>query len=156
MRPGDRWIPWYIVAFFVFFMVLLTGFAWIAFHTYSGEVTKDAYKKGLAYNTTIANADTQKQLGWKSTIATTFRGKIVEIMFTLHDKNDKPMSDAGIVASLVRPTEAGYDKRITLHSHGEGVYHGNTYLDFSGVWNLQISATSEGHNYQKTKTIQMP
>ena len=42
-------------------MVPMIGFAWIAFHTYTGEVTVDAYKKGLAYNSAIARAESSSK-----------------------------------------------------------------------------------------------
>ena len=53
----DKLMPWYIVLFFVVFTIVLAGFAVIAHRTHTGVVTENAYKKGLAYNDVIKEAD---------------------------------------------------------------------------------------------------
>ena len=151
-RPSDRWIPWAIIAFFISFMVLLSGFAWIAFHTYTGEATLDAYKKGLAYNDDIANADAQKTLGWKGMLQVMPHGNTLDIAFTLNDSSGHTINDAKVIARIIRPTQAGHDVQITL-PYDKDVYHGKADLNWPGVWELHISATQGQHNYQQSRTI---
>jgi nitrogen fixation protein FixH len=151
--PRDRWIPWYIVAFFIVFIAILGGFTWIAVHSYTGQVTEDAYKKGLAYNSIIAQADLQQALGWKSTLAVTPRGKTLDIAFTLKNASGQAISDAHVTASAIRPTQAGQDVHITLTPGGKGLYQGSVPLAWEGMWDLRISATKDGKNYQQSKTV---
>lgn len=151
-RPSDRWIPIGIVAFFVFFMALLSGFAWIAFHTYTGQVTEDAYKKGLAYNAQIASAEAQTKLGWTGELQATGHDRALELRFTLRDAAGHSIGDAAVVARCVRPSQAGHDAEIRLH-YAHGVYSGTASLDFPGVWDIHISATRGGDNYQQLKTV---
>lgn len=142
-----------IVAFFAAFMVLLSGFAWIAFHTYTGQVTEDAYKKGLAYNTTIREADVQKELHWSSNLTVMPQGHRVDIAFTLKDAAGHAIDDARVIALISRPTQSGHDKTLTLYPSGKGHYRGRIALDWSGAWNVRISATENGHNYQQSKSM---
>ena len=146
------WIPKAIIGFFLFFMVLLSGLSWIAFHTYPGEATKDAYNKGLAYNTAIAGADAQAKLGWKSTLDVAPHANRVSIVFTLVDVSTRAISDANVIARFVRPTQAGHDVEAVLH-YDNGAYRGQPQLDWPGVWDLHISATRGADNYQESKTI---
>ena len=152
-RPSDRWIPWAILAFFASFMILLSGFAWIAFHTYPGQVAEDAYKQGLAYNTAIAHADAQEKRGWKTTLQTTPRGNNIDVAFTLRDAAGRAIDDARVIARAVRATQAGHDAQVVLQSSGKGHYHGTIALDWPGAWDIRISATHGTDNYQQSKTI---
>ncbi|MDE3061049.1 MAG: FixH family protein [Pseudomonadota bacterium] len=151
-RNDAHWIPWAIIAFFVCFITLLSGFAWIAFRTYPGEITQDSYKKGLAYNAAIASADAQQAAGWKSTLATASHGLNVDIAFTLRDAAGHPLDNARVIAHLIRPTQAGHDVEIPLQGD-RGLYRGSAALPWPGVWELRLSATRGGDHYQQSKTL---
>lgn len=148
----DRWIPWAIVAFFVCFIALLSGFAWIAFHSYTGEVTENAYKKGLAYNADIAHANAQAELGWKTVLEIQTYDKITAIVFSLRDASNHVISDATVTAYLSRPTQAGHDLAVAL-TFNDGTYRGMASLKWKGIWDIRISATRDGYNYQQSKTV---
>ena len=149
-----RWIPWAILAFFASFMLLLSGFAWIAFHTYPGEVTEDTYNKGIAYNTALSNAAAQENLRWKGVLQTMQKDNSIDITFDLKDASGKLIDDAKVVARLTRPTQAGHDVQMTLH-YDKGMYSGTANLEWAGMWDIRISATRGHDNYQQSKTIIM-
>jgi len=150
---NSAWIPWAIVGFFAFFMVLLSNFAWIAFHTYPGQVTEEAYKKGLAYNNAIASADAQAKLGWKTTLQTTQKNNDVGLVFTLLDASGQPIDNAEVSVRASRVTQAGHDVQITLKPNAKGAYSGTMKLDWPGAWELRISATRGADNFQQSKTV---
>ncbi len=152
-HPPCRWIPWSIVAFFVFFMLLLSHFAWIAFHTYTGQVTQDAYKKGLTYNSEIARSEAQDRLGWKAVFSLTPQGNNVRISFALRNASGRPITDAEVTVRATRATQAGHDKQLVLESIGNGVYRGNIELAWSGAWDIRVSASRGTANFQQSKTI---
>lgn len=155
-RPSDKWIPRSIVLFFVFFVLLLSGFAWIAIHTYTGEVTANAYKKGLAYNDIIAKADAQDRLGWKSTLDVKSQGRKADVAFTLADKSGKPLDRAEVVVRFARPTQAGHDVQLTLRCEDGKTYRGQAELAWEGAWDVLVSADYDGHNYQYMRSIVIP
>lgn len=153
--PGPsscRWIPWSILAFFVFFIALLSGFAWIAIHTYTGEITPDAYKKGLVYNKAITHADEQNALNWTGAQQVLYSAGKAEVVFTLKDASGRVIKDASVVAHFIRPTQSGHDRNIELR-YENGVYKGEALLPLKGVWEMHISATRATDNYQLSKTI---
>jgi len=154
-KPSDRFIPWYLVAFFVFLVLSLSWFVWIAVHDYPGEVTKDAYKKGLKYNQTIEKSEAQDKLGWNSDANFIMHGREIAVSFTLTDNHAKSIKNAVTNVWFIRPTHAGKDAEISLTPDGKGNYNGKTTLAWQGEWEVHISATSNGHNYQQVKIINL-
>ena len=152
-RPSDRWIPWYFVIFFVLLALLLGSFCWIAFHTFTGEITQEGYKKGLKYNTVLKEAESQAALGWKSSLDVATQGQTAIIAFRLNDAQGKQLDGAEVLATYVRSTQAGHDVQIQLKSETPGIYKGEAELPLPGVWELHISVTKDGHHFQTMKTI---
>jgi nitrogen fixation protein FixH len=152
-RPSDRFIPWYIVGFFVAFMLLLSWFAWVAVKGYTGEVTKDAYKKGLAYNRVIAKAEEQEALGWKGALQVVALGREARVTFTLKDKQDQPVKDGIVNLRCYRPTQASNDAELTLKPDGTGQYTGDVTLAWPGLWEMHVSALAGGHEFQLAKNV---
>src|SRR5689334_21580415 len=97
-RPSDRFIPYFILAFFVALALLLAWFVWIAMRDYPGEVTRDAYRQGLEYNHIIENSAAQARLGWKNELHFTVHGLSIDMTFMLADKAGKPITDAMVKA----------------------------------------------------------
>lgn len=154
-KSSARFIPYYIAAFFIALMGLMVWFVMLAIHNYPGEVTTDAYKKGLNYNQTIEKSDAQEKLGWKTGLDFQVKGLEVKTSFTLADKNGKPITDGQINAWFIRPAIAGHDKEIPLTPNGKGSYSAKTELALPGEWEVHISATSKGQNYQQVKNINL-
>ncbi len=152
-KPSDRFIPYYIIGFFIFLMLLLGGFIYIAIRGYPGEVLNDSYQQGLHYNRIIAESDTQDKLGWNGDIGFTANDLNVRLTFTLADRNGKPITHADTKAWFIRQTLAGHDQEIALTPDGKGGYNGKTALAWKGDWEVHVSATSDGHNYQQVKEI---
>jgi len=153
-RPSDRFIPFYIIGFFVGLIILLSWFCWIAVHGYNGEITKDAYKKGLEYNKTLETAEAQKQLGWKDNLQIKTQNLDAQINFSLSDKSGNPITNAQVKVWFVRPVQSGHDFNIPLIADGKGNYSAKTKLDLAGLWEAHISATYNKQNYQRVEKIQ--
>lgn len=156
LRPTDRFIPWAIASFFIVLAIVLAGLCTIAFRTYTGEVTDGAYKKGLVYNTTLQEAQTQSRLGWKSNLSVTPAAQAFQIVWHLADEHIVPISDADAQAWCIRPTQAGFDTHALLKRNGKGTYQGMIALPLKGVWEVHVSAVYKGHNYQEVKTVILP
>lgn len=154
-RPSDRFIPYYIAAFFVLLMTAMGIFIYVAMHNYPGEVVGNPYREGLKYNHTIAEAEAQAKLGWKSDLQFAAHGQDVKIDFTLTDKNGAPVTGADTKVWFIRPTIAGHDQNISLIEHGKGLYSGTATLAWPGDWEVHVSATVNGNNYQQVKELDL-
>jgi nitrogen fixation protein FixH len=156
-RPSDRWIPWYIVAFFVALVSTLVPMAVIAVRTNTGLVTTGAYEKGLAYNKNIHAEEQQDALKWRSelTVAPSSGGK-VQADFALNDAEGRPLEGADVKLWLVRPTQAGSDQNVSMQARSAGHYSAELILPAHGLWEARVSATLGGKNYQVVKRVVLP
>lgn len=155
-RPSDRFIPYYIALFFVMLTALIVWFVWLCIRNYPGEVVRHAYQDGLYYNQTIAQSEAQAKLGWHTDVTFHPQGKEVATMLSLADKNGKPIKNAQVIAWFIRPTHAGFDQTdLTLQGDGKGHYSLKNTLPLSGEWDVHISATYQGQNYQLVKYLEL-
>jgi nitrogen fixation protein FixH len=67
-RPDGWWYPWIFVAGMLVVVVVNAVMITYAIGTFPGLQTEDAYRKGLAYNRTLAAAREQEERGWQATV----------------------------------------------------------------------------------------
>lgn len=149
-RPSDKWIPWYIVLFFVFLSFVFGGFAYIAQKTHTGVVTDDAYKKGLAYNNVIEKAKHQDTLGYVADISMSTDGIV---RFRLTEKNGVPVDIKHVAIWFFRPTQAKADVHGVMKPAADGGYQISAALPARGLWEVRILAKTASGHYQAAKRI---
>lgn len=155
-KASDKFIPWYIVLFFVVQTVLFGWFAYLAHKSYTGVVFDDAYKKGLNYNHVIAEVDEQEKLGWRMEIdAKRDAGGRAAVVVSLRDKDGNAISDAGVKLWLIRPVQDGMDQHLMLQSSGSGLYRGAASLPAPGLWELRAEAEKDGHRFQFSRRAEL-
>ncbi|MEN2975603.1 FixH family protein [Tistrella bauzanensis] len=64
-RPSDRWIPRAIIGFFLVLGSVQAGFVTIAYDSFTGLVTDDAYATGLSYDRVLKERAAEAALGWR-------------------------------------------------------------------------------------------
>jgi nitrogen fixation protein FixH len=148
-RPSDKWIPWYIVLFFVVLSFVFGGFTYVALKTHTGLVTDNAYKKGIAYNETINKDKQQKALGYKAHLARP-AGTVV---FTLADKAGAPVEISSASIWLFRPTNAKGDVRAEMTAAGAGRFEYKAAPPAAGLWEVRILAETAAGPYQYAKRM---
>ncbi len=148
-RPSDRYIPWYIVLFFVAQTVLFGWFTYIAETTHTGLVTEQAYEKGLHYNKTIEKERLQKSLGLTSSV--THNGS--NITFKLQDKNGANIMHAIVTLWLYRPTQDGKDIRVGMTETSTGEYTATVGSAMKGLWEIRIHALTDTNDYQTSQRV---
>lgn len=149
MKPGDKWIPWYFVAFFVVVAIVNAIFVTEAISTFRGVVTEHPYQEGLAYNQVVADVTAQEALGWKGVI----KQDGDTLSFTFHDKKGMAITQAKVKADFVRTTQVGYDFSVPLHAKEGGVYQAKVHFPLKGQWHVRIIAQWNQQPYQQTKLI---
>ena len=148
MKPlCDRIIPWYFVLFFLVIAAVNAVMVTLAVRTLPGTVTDHPYEKGLAYNQVVLASNKQDALGWKSDIIYD-KG---QLQFTLHDRNNKPITAEKVTAKLFRPSKATMDFMVTL-PHGVAPIH----FPANGLWEVQVEALVSNTHYQCSKRIVVP
>ncbi len=140
----DRIIPWYFVMFFLVIAAVNAVMVTLAVRTLPGTVTDHPYEKGLAYNQVVAASDKQEALGWKSDISYS-NG---QLQFTLHDRNNKPITAEKVTAKLFRPSKAAMDFVVTLTRGGAPIH-----FPANGLWEVQVDAQVGDIHYQRSKRI---
>lgn len=148
-RPSDKWIPWYIVLFFVFLSFVFGGFAYVAQKTHTGLVTDEAYKKGLAYNSVIEKARAQDALGFKSD------SRMVNdaLRFTLTDRAGRAVIASKVTIWFFRPTQAKADVHGVMTLAQGGGYELTPQLPAKGLWEVRIHAETDEGPYQTSKRM---
>ncbi len=149
-RPSDKWIPWYIVLFFVFLSFVFGGFAYIAQKTHTGVVTEDAYKKGLAYNSVIEKAKQQEMLGYIADISMSPDGVL---RFGLMQKNAAAVDIKHVSIWFFRPTQSKADVHGVMTPAAGGGYEIRPALPARGLWEVRILADTAAGPYQAVKRI---
>jgi nitrogen fixation protein FixH len=151
---GDRWIPSLFFAFFGLVLIANGSMIVVAFQTWPGLETTNAYQRGLAYNKALAAAAEQAELGWK--VGFTFaqegaRRAVVRV--DLEDRFGNLLQDAEVRARFVRPTQEGHDLTIDLPHQTGGRYLAEVELPLDGQWDVRIDATSRGQTWRLSERI---
>lgn len=152
-RPSDKYIPWMIVGFFVFFIVLLSVFVMIATHGNPGVVTENAYQKGLVYNQTLAAAAEENKLRWRGDLEVKRVAQELTVTYVLHDHSGQPVNGARVELWLVRPTAQGMDQQTELLGRGQGRYRATLPLPALGLWQVTVQVSAAENQMQMTRRL---
>lgn len=132
-----------VLAFFGLVIAVNGVFIVLALQSWSGLSTDDAYRRGLAYNETLRQAEAQRAFGWRARadLAPLADGRArLSVVFT--DRAEAPVDGLVIVGQLRRPSRAGADRAVELTGHGPGRYGTDVDLPFLGQWDLRLRADS--------------
>lgn len=156
-HPVDRFIPWLFVAFFLVVFAANGALVAIALESFTGLSTEQAYKKGLAYNQTIAEAEAQEKLGWQFDIdaAGLKRGSGI-VAVHARSADGGALTGAHLEARFVRPTSAGTDTRAAFTETAAGRYEAEPALPLAGVWDMVVVADHDGARYQTIRRVLVP
>jgi nitrogen fixation protein FixH len=147
-RP-DKWIPWYIVLFFVVLSFVFGGFTYVALKTHTGLVTNDPYKKGLAYNDIIGADRQQAALGYQPQL----RARGGTAIFTLHDRTGSAVEITAASVWFFRPTDAKGDMRAEMTQDPARPHEYHAKPPAAGLWEVRVLAETPAGPYQHTKRM---
>jgi nitrogen fixation protein FixH len=131
-------VLWGIIAFFGVIFLVNGIFLYSALNTYTGVVSKQPYRKGLAYNERIAADEKQKKLGWHETVA--FDGTAGHLVVTFRDNSGSPVTGLAISGMFGRPSTNQNDVALTLKETQSGRYEARLGPHGHGVWLVQLEA----------------
>jgi nitrogen fixation protein FixH len=157
--PTGRFYPWIFVAAMGLVVLVNAGMIWFAVSTFTGLSTEDPYDKGLAFNRTLAAAETQAALGWQVDVdaaaSPAGAAPTVTLAVAFRDRAGRMLDGLQVRAFLVRPTSAGHDRAVDLAAAGEGRYRATAALALRGEWLLTIVASKDKETWQSTRRIHL-
>ncbi len=154
-QPQRRsaWIPWAFVGFFLVVFAVNAIMVTIAFTSWTGVQTEEAYIQGLQYNDRLAEAETQYALGWTVDVAFAQSGpEVGELQVHAADERGTPLTWASVTATFVRPTQQGQDFSVEVQPASAG-YAAVVDFPLPGVWDLKLLIEHEGRPYRFEERI---
>ena len=159
-RADGWWYPWIFVVGMLVVIAANGVLITCAIATFPGLESDDAYREGLAYNTTLAAARAQQERGWQAQVGFApgmkSAGHGGDLTVAFLDRDGQPMRDLDVVAVLIRPTNRGSDVSVELDHRGQGVYGAAVALPLPGQWDARIVAHRGTDDFQQTRRIFVP
>jgi nitrogen fixation protein FixH len=101
---------------------------------FDGKVVDKPYETGLLYDE-IEKA--KKELRFEVLNKELKTGKN-EVLFTLKDHLDRPITDPQMVFMISRPSTTRYDREFQFSYAGEGRYKAEVYFPLHGYWDIRL------------------
>ena len=157
-RPRSWWFPWIFVAFFAVIISVNGVMMYFAYDSWSGLETDGHYRKGLAYDDTIAAAKAQEAMGWDvkldvKTLKSDGDSRTVAYKVTFLDQDKKPVESLKAHAYFMRPTHEGVDENEQMNLIAPGVVTGEFNLKMPGQWTVRVYGESLDRKYQLVERI---
>lgn len=145
-KPGIRGshVLLMLIGFFVTVFVVNGIMIYKAESTFGGIETEDAYRKGVAYNESLAKNAKQSLLGWKDEIKVV--GTPYRLQVSLHGKDNAAIAGKRIVATVGRPATNRYDMTFNLVETSPGLYEAELSNVGEGTWIVDLSAYDAGNS----------
>ena len=157
-RPDGWWYPWTFVLGLLVVVAVNLVLIFSAIETFPGLRTEKAYDKGLKYNETLAAAEQQRRLGWRSEVSVTPTAddRRFLVTATLRDPEGRPIPGLAARAFITRPTVGGHDVETVLADQGDGRYVADVSLPLPGLWDVRVHAHRGPDNFQDVRRISGP
>lgn len=133
--------------------MLLDGiFVYFAHQTYTGPYTENAFQKGLDFDKINQQSIYQQQTAWHAEIA------VQDDRITLHltDPDGRNISDAKVLAKVVRPATNRYDQVLELKAQGDGFYNCDFVFPAPGQWEIRVKASYQDQEFITSKRVMIP
>lgn len=113
--------------------------------TFPGLVVEDYYERGRDFNDTLAKAETQSHLGWRSQVSLVPQttGETLMTLIMDHPDTQEPLSGLKVEAHLKRPIHDKEDRIISLTMVAPGVYAHTFDETLSGRWLIDLKAMND-------------
>jgi len=134
---------WHVLAAFIGFfgvIFIVNGiFLYQALSTHTGVISKQPYRKGLAYNERIDFARKQDSLGWQQ--ALTLAPDSDTLVFSLKDRTGLPVTRLKITGFIGRPSTNEHDVAVALAEAKPGHYEALVGEREPGSWMVELTAS---------------
>lgn len=142
MREGFGILKgWHVLASLIVFFGTIFAvngyFVYAAVSSYTGIVSAEPYRKGLAYNERIAAGERQAALGWQEDVIVE-RGGLVRVI--IRDADGNPVPYLKLAGTIGRPSTIRFDRRLALTERAPGRYEAEAGVLDAGAWLVGVEA----------------
>ncbi|MGF1651392.1 MAG: FixH family protein [Hyphomicrobiaceae bacterium] len=142
-----------LFAFLAFFGVIFAVngyFLYSAITTYTGIVSDEPYRKGLAYNDRIRADERQQALGWQHAITIEPSGNV---RMSMLDRTGSPVTGLEFSVTVGRPATSAMDRKLVLSETQSGIYKGTVAPLDSGHWIVSAEALQGAAGAEGGRTV---
>lgn len=108
--------------------------------TFDGIVTEKPYETGLLWDE-MQREKAELRVDIKNT---EFKTGNNEIIFSISDKDGKPLPDSSVRITVSRPATTAHDRGYEAFRQPDGAYHAAVNLALYGYWDLEINIVRDG------------
>ncbi len=120
-----------LIAFFGVMLLANGAFVYFAISSFNGEETKDAYRRGLAYNARIAEDRELAGRRWQTSLSLQDSGVV---SLKVRDRDDGAVPGLAVTVWLGRPATDRFDHGFELHETAPGIYEAKAARMSDGNW----------------------
>jgi nitrogen fixation protein FixH len=144
------WFPWAIVASLGVVVAVNGLMVWFALGTFPGQAGSDGFDLSNHYDHVLEAVQREASLGWKLTMLPNGAGRPTLV---LTDRAGTPLPGAHVEATAARPLGPLDTTHLVFRDDGAGRYVADAVLSLPGQWELQVSASAQGHTLAATRRI---
>jgi nitrogen fixation protein FixH len=108
---------------------------------------QDYYRKAMAWDSTVAQAERSRTLGWGASVALDANGHLT---VQLADSAGQPVDSATVVVEVIPIAHANRTLTVPLSRSGPGLSEANIPLVYSGLHELRLTAVRDPHRFTTT------
>jgi nitrogen fixation protein FixH len=153
---GFRITGWHVLFGMVLFFAIIIAvdvlFMVKAYESFSGQIVKNPYEAGLAFNQRLLDQKHQSQLGWQVDAGL---GTADELVIKVRDKAGAPITGLKAVATLERPATERGRLELAFREADPGVYLARAGLA-AGVWDMTTVLEGSGGVFRAERRIIAP
>jgi nitrogen fixation protein FixH len=148
VNTKTSWWPRFIIATFVFFALFIGNMVRQAMQSDVDLVSKDYYKKELAYQEHINQINATQNLNREVLINNAEAAELISLVF--------PENAASTITGTVhffRPSDAKQDFEIPLHLNSDKQQHIPTKALAKGLWRIKLTWSVGERDYYQQQDI---
>jgi nitrogen fixation protein FixH len=133
-------------------VVIAVNIAMVSFalHTCPGQAGSDGFDLSNHYDQVLARVQHEAALGWTMSV---LPGDAGHPVLVLTDRSGAPLRDALVQATAERVLGPPETTQLVFRADGAGRYVADAALTTPGQWELQLSASAQGHTIAATRRI---
>lgn len=148
----------FIAGFFGVIIVANLIMAYLAYTTFPGVETHNAYRQGRDFNTVIQAQKARDESGWEFKIEhkSEDSGGAYLNTFSIYikDKNNQPVQDLDVQGKLFRFSDHKLDQEVIFNEMKPGSYDATVQVANAGKWELRLTLQkSDGTEFSLRKPI---
>lgn len=118
---------------------------------FDGTVVDKPYERGLTYD---AVHHEREKSGWNTEILNKgLTTGMNDILLSVTDRNNRPMTDAEVSVVISRPSSSSYDRTYKAAITEKGQFRIAADLPLYGYWNAKIMITAQGKSIIFERTL---